>query len=534
MMKTIAFREPSLAIVAVGILMAALILLRVSPGHAQVAGPTMLVDDLGVRTAVSGLTQPTSMAFIGPNDLLVLEKNTGKVKRVHLQRDDTGQVVDQTVTTALDLDVNSIGERGLLGIALHPDFPTNPGVYLYWTCRSTLPLDADPFQPEEQKCSDSTRSGTNGDVLGGGGGRVDALLQVPLLGNQVDRFVWDGTNLAFDKNVVRLRAFQNDSTQPRPSGAHAGGVLRFGPDGKLYVLIGDSLRRGQTQNLPKGWAPSGPDDQFGGPEPDNAHLTGVILRLNDDGTTPADNPFYSVGADIGGEVGSNIQKIYAYGIRNSFGMDFDPASGNLWDQENSDDAFDELNLVRPGTNSGWVQIVGPVSLIEQFKQIEADGAPPDPRPNLLQALRWPPTNIADSPEEALSRLFAPSGSTYSDPELSWKYGVAPGGIGFVTGAGLGPQYQRDLFVGAAGADLEGGYLFHFNLTGNRRAIAVDDPRLEDRVADNSFKGDITESESMLIGKDFGVGTDIQTGPDGNLYVVSLTDGAIYEIHRVTV
>ena len=111
--------------------------------------------------------------------------------------------------------------------------------------------------------------------------------------------------------------------------------------------------------------------------------------------------------------------------------------------------------------------------------------------------------------------------------------MAPGGIGFVKGAGLGPQYRSDLFVGAAGADLEDGYLFHLNLTGNRRAVAVDDSRLEDRVADNGFKADITESESMLIGRGFGVGTDIQTGPDGNLYVVSLTDGAIYEVHRVT-
>jgi glucose/arabinose dehydrogenase len=473
------------------------------------------------------------MAFIGPDDLLVLEKSSGKVKRVQLQRDDNGQVVGQTVTTALDLDVNSVGERGLLGIALHPNFPTNPGVYLYWTCRSKSPLDADPFRPEEQRCSDSTRSGTNGDVLGGAGrDRDNRLLQVPLLGNQVDRFVWEGGNLAFDENVARLRAFQNDRTQPGPGGAHAGGVLRFGPDGKLYVLIGDALRRGQTQNLREGWGPPEPDDQFGGPEPTDSQLTGVILRLNDDGTTPADNPFYSVGADIGGEAGSNIQKIYAYGIRNSFGMDFDPASGNLWDQENGDDAFDELNLVRPGTNSGWVQIMGPVSRIAQFKQIEVNGAPPDPNPNLLQARRWAPTNLADSPEEARSRLFAPPGSAYSDPELSWKYGVAPGGIGFVEGAGLGPQYRSDLFVGAAGADLEGGYLFHLNLTGNRRAVAVDDPRLEDRVADNNFKADITESESMLIGRGFGVGTDVQTGPDGNLYVVSLTDGAIYEVHRV--
>ncbi|HEX5847804.1 MAG TPA: PQQ-dependent sugar dehydrogenase [Rubrobacter sp.] len=514
-------------------MISALILLRVSPGLAQAAGPTMLVDDLGVRTAVSGLNQPTSMSFIGPDDLLVLEKNSGKVMRVQLQRGDAGQVVGQTVTTVLDLDVNSTGERGLLGIALHPDFPVNPGVYLYWTCRSTLPLDANPLQPEEQRCSDSTRSGINGDVLGGGAQRFDAMLRVPLLGNQVDRFEWDGTNLDFDKNVVRLRGFLNDSTQPRPASAHAGGVIRFGPDGKLYVVIGDSVRRGQMQNLPDGWMPSGPDDQFGGPEPDDAHLTGVILRLNDDGTTPVDNPFYSVGSDIGGEVGNNIQKVYAYGIRNSFGMAFDPVSGNLWDQENGDDAFDELNLVRPGTNSGWIQIMGPVSRIQEFKEIEVNGAEPNPTPNFLQALRWPPTNIADSPEEALSRLFELSDSTYSDPELSWKYGVAPGGIGFVTGAGLGPQYQGDLFVAAAGDNLEEGYLFHFNLTGNRRAIGVDDPRLEDRVADNAFKGDITESESMLIGRDFGAGTDIQMGPDGNLYVVSYSDGAVYEIYRVS-
>src|SRR3712207_7225835 len=101
--------------------------------------------------------------------------------------------------------------------------------------------------------------------------------RVPLLGNQVDRFEWKGNNLAFHKNVARLRAFQNDRTQPGPGGAHAGGVLRFGPDGKLYVLIGDALRRGQTQNLREGWGPPEPDDQFGGPEPDDPHLTGVKI-----------------------------------------------------------------------------------------------------------------------------------------------------------------------------------------------------------------------------------------------------------------
>jgi len=78
---------------------------------------------------------------------------------------------------------------------------------------------------------------------------------------------------------------------------------------------------------------------------------------------------------------------------------------------------------------------------------------------------------------------------------------------------LGPQFDGDLFVAAAVPNLVGGYLFRFKLTGNRRMIAVDDPRLEDRVADNTDKFDITESESLLIGRNFGIGTDIQTGAE---------------------
>src|SRR5204862_7458841 len=87
------------------------------------------------------------------------------------------------------------------------------------------------------------------------------------------------------------------------------------------------------------------DDQFGGPTPDNNHFTGIIMRLNDDGTTPADNPFFGAGATIGGEAGANIQRIFAYGLRNTFGLAFDPLSGNLWDEQNGDDTSDELNLV---------------------------------------------------------------------------------------------------------------------------------------------------------------------------------------------
>ncbi len=123
------------------------------------------------------------------------------------------------------------------------------------------------------------------------------------------------------------------------------------------------------------------------------------------------------------------------------------------------------------------------------------------------------------------------GAHYSDPEFSWKFEVAPAGIGFMSSQALGAQYQGDLFTGAARTFLEGGQLFHFNLTGNRRKIAVDDPRLEDRVADNNNKFDITESETLLFGTNFGIGTDIHTGPNGNLFVVSLSNGAIYEIFK---
>ena len=226
------------------------------------------------------------------------------------------------------------------------------------------------------------------------------------------------------------------------------------------------------------------------------------------------------------QVTANIHKVFSYGLRNSFGFDFDPRSGNLWLEQNGDDTFTELNLVEPGMNGGWIQVMGPIARIDQFKQIETTmfgGA--------LQQSRWPPTNIADSPAEALARMVMLPGAHYSDPEFSWKFEVAPAGIGFINGRGIGPQYDGDLFVGAARTTLLEGHLFRFNLTGNRRKIAVDDPRLEDRVADNLDKFDITESESLLFGTNFGIGTDIKTGPNGNLFVVSLSNGAIYEIFR---
>ncbi|HEX8189252.1 MAG TPA: CHRD domain-containing protein [Pyrinomonadaceae bacterium] len=460
------------------------------PVAAAASGPVMLAPGLGVRTVVAGLNQPTSMAVIGANDLLVLEKASGRVVRV---KNGVAQGV------ALDLNVNSASERGLLGIALHPDFAANRFVYLYWT-ESTTP----------------------GDTV--------AAEATPLLGNRVDRYVMNGATLAFDRNLLRLRALQADEGQP-VRGNHNGGVLRFGPDGKLYVFVGDVGRRGFFQNLPCGptvtcpeaGPPLVPDDQFGGPEPDDAHATGAIFRLNDDGTTPSDNPYAQIPTVQTGPVVENIRRLYAYGVRNGFGMDFDPAGGYLWTQENGDDAFDEINRVEAGFNGGWAQLMGPSSRIAEFKAIEVA------RGNSLQQNRWPPSNIADTAAQALARLYRLPGSKYTEPEFSWKYAVAPSPVGFA-GAGLGPQYAGDLFVGASRTTLLGGYLMRFDLSEDRKTLATADPRLADKVADNADKFDLAESESLVAGRDFGITTDIRYDPaTGSLYVVSLSNGAVYEV-----
>jgi len=177
-------------------------------------------------------------------------------------------------------------------------------------------------------------------------------------------------------------------------------------------------------------------------------------------------------------------------------------------------------------NGGWVQIMGPLSRFAEFKEIETTMFGGN-----LQQVRWPPTNIADTPQDALSRLFMLPGAHYSDPEFAWKYEVAPAGLGFINGDALGRQYDGDMITGAARATLLNGQLFHFNLTGNRSKIGVEDPRLEDRVADNLTKYDVTESESLVFGTDFGIVSDIKTGPNGNLFVMSNTLGALYEIFR---
>jgi len=497
---------------AVGGLSLAAVLCFAADANAQ----TLLDPNLGVATVVSGLSQPIAMAFLGADDMFVTEKASGQVKRVQ------AGVVTGVV---LDLAVNSSSERGLLGIALHPDFPARPWVYLFHT--------------------ESTTGADTGNVN-----------ETTLLGNRVDRFVWDGSTLTFDKNIVQLRALQNDLngvTNPSdpfdnpvalPRGNHDGGVLRFGPDRKLYVIVGDTGRRGILQNNLAG---PFPDDEHGGPLPDAAHLTGVVLRFDANGSSPWSNPFYLhglivrllIGGQEGAEIGRSLQRMWGYGVRNSFGMTFDPRTGDLWTSENGGRAFDEINRVGRGFNGGWIQAMGPLSRIADYRQIEVDAGIGGGGPAGLQQLRWPATNIADTAGQAFSRMLLVFGSHYTDPQFSWKHVTPPAGLGFVDGDGLGAQYDGDLVVGSAvfrpvpappSVMANPGNLYRFRLNASRTAFVFSDPALQDKVADNTGRDDWqTEGQSILFGTDFGIVTHVETGPDGQLYLVSPSTGSIRRI-----
>ena len=475
--------------------------------NADTAPLAILDPNLQVTTLLnSGISQPIGIVFLSLNDYLVLEKASGQIKRV------INGVVQ--ATPILDLPVNSNSERGLLSLALDPNFPGTPAMYVRWTESSTA--------------ADST-----------------AVADVPILGNRVDRYLWNGSVLTFDRNIIQLRARQTDNmfvpghpgtANGNENGNHNGGVIKFGPDGKLYVYMGDQGRRGWLQNLPNGPFLTVPqmDDTFGGPQPDNVHLSGVILRLEPDGTTPPSNPFFAAGAAIGGEAGANIQKIFSYGHRNGFGMAFDPLSGHLWETENADDAYAELNRVVPGMNGGWIQLMGPLSRMSDWKFIETTMFG-----SAMQQVRYPPTRAAYNAGLALSRMFMLPGAIYVDPELSWRFEIGPAGTTFVSGNALGPEYDGTLWIGSARSFQQvggnGGSLYRIKLTADRLHVDVSsDPRLVDLVADNlptPAKFDGTESETLRIGTGFGTTTDIEQGPDGNLYVVSITDNAIYKISR---
>ena len=444
------------------------------------AGPTMTDDALAVELVADGLTEPTALAFIGNDDFLVTEKSTGEVHRV------TGGEVSEPV---LDLAVNFFDERGLLGIAVHPAFADNGYVYLYWT--------------------QSTEGEGDDGLLGPD---TDEATAVPELGNRVDRFVWDGSQLAWDRNIVQMRSNTLDTdTSGRVRGNHDAGPIVFGADGKLYIINGDQNLRGELQNI---------EGQGG---LDDSNLAGVVLRLNDDGSIPGDNPFAGAATGMDGPSAENLATIWAYGIRNSFGLAIHPETGALWETENGDDSWDEVNILPAGANSGWWQLMGPSTRFDEYRQIETESEDGTDNPD------YPPDQLAANADEALSRLVEYEGSTFVEPVFAWRYPPAVTSIAFVTDDALGEASTNTAWLGTVLTDsilryplAEDGSGFDFG----------DDAGLGDLVDDNEQKGDLGESADYVVGTGFGVVTHLVRSPDGLMYVASISNGAVYRVGPV--
>jgi glucose/arabinose dehydrogenase len=294
-------------------------------------GPAVAGGFRAIRVA-SGLASPVGFTFLPGGRLVYVERNTGWLRFRNLQTD-----VDVRVHRIRN--VNSDGERGALGVALHPSWPAQPFVFVY-----------------------VTRNTADG------------------LRNQVLRIRVE------DDDGVAVRRLL--SVAAGPASNHNGGRIAFGPDGKLYVVIGDNAQPSNSQDR-------------------SANLRGKILRLNPDGSIPSTNPFGT--------------RIWAYGIRNSIGFDFDPRNGRLWESENGPGCNDEVNRIVKGGNHGW----GPN---ESCPNTNNSG----PTPRILPKHRFVDT-------------------------------VGLTGLAFCDACGLGPAFSGDLVVGA----VNDGRIRRFDLNADR-------------------------------------------------------------------
>ena len=407
-------------------------------------GPTIKDPTLKAQQIFTGLDHPTSMAFLGPNDILVLEKNTGTVQRIV-----DGRMLSQPL---LHVYVGQEVEWGMLGIAVakHNDITY---VFLYYT------------EPES-----NNNSGEQGAEAGGV--TEEGNTQPQSMVNHLYRYELVDNQLINPKLLLILPA---TSPIPTHENNHVGGKVVIGPDSNVYVGIGDvGGHAGQAQNVKDGIPLDG---------------TSGILRVTQDG-----DAVVSPNSPLGNDTDPTLNKYYAYGIRNTFGMDFDPVTGKLWDTENGAFCCDEINLVEPGFNSGWQQVQG-------IWQVHGSSLGP-----IFQS----PDNLVD---------FGGNGK-YRSPEFTWLNTTGPTALKFLNSDKLGKQYEDSMFVG----DVNTGNLFNFKLDEERTGLDLAGP-LSDKVANTPEE----LQDNNIFGSGFGVITDIQVGPDdGYLYVLTY-DGTIYRI-----
>jgi glucose/arabinose dehydrogenase len=243
--------------------------------HTSLAATT--VAGLSDTPVVSGLSQPTAMAF-APDGRLFITEQGGTLRVVK-----NNVLLDTPFVT---LTVGSGGERGLVGLAFDPDFATNQFVYVFYTATT------------------------------------------PVVHSRVSRFTANGDVAVPDSEVAIL------DLEPLDGNIHNGGAIHFGPDRKLYVAVGDNWVPSNAQSL---------DNRLG-----------KILRINPDGSIPADNPFYTLAS------GDN-RAIWAFGLRNPYNFAIEPLSGALFINDVGENTYEEVNEGVPGANYGWPYAEGPTT-----------------------------------------------------------------------------------------------------------------------------------------------------------------------------
>ena len=388
------------------------------------------------------LSPVSSMTFLDLNDILLLNKNDGTVHRII-----NGVLLEEPL---LDVNVANKRERGMLGIAtsdtpISKDKKNNASTYVFLYYTESKNIDGSDICRVTYYCKEDSET----------------------LGNNLYRYVLKDNKLIDPKLLLHLPAW--------PAPAHNGGVIKIGPDNNLYLTIGDLVgsenetSRTKAQNYKNG---TNPDGRAG------------ILRLTQDGKAVPQG-------GLGNEFPLNLY--YAYGIRNSFGIDFDPVTHTMWDTENGPDYGDEINLVEPGFNSGWQKIQG---IWEPRYDVERGG-------DLIAG--------QESLNPELNEFVDFNGKgKYSAPEFVWNQTVGPTQIMFLHSDRYPKEYNNDLFVG----DTNNGYLYHFDLSKDRKSLLLNGS-LSDRVANNT-----AELDQVILGRGFGQITDIETGPDGYIYILS--------------
>ena len=370
----------------------------------------------------------SSMTFLD-HDLLLLGKNNGIVYRI---------AEWSKLEPLVDVNVSNKRERGLLGIAVSKERNSTRYIFLYYT--ESRNFDG-PDKCSEAACEQGTEPA----------------------GNKIYKYELRNGKLINPKLLLNLPA--------TPGPTHNGGILKISPDNNLYVTIGDVHGGNENSSTKSQNFRNGTD----------ADGRSGILRITQDGK-PVGNGI------LGNYFPLNLY--YAYGIRNSFGIDVDPVTGILWDTENGPEYGDEINLVKPGFNSGWMVVQG----------------------------IWKPIDNPLTDFTAGEELLNPDNSLvhfngkgkYSSPEFIWKFIVGPTALKFFNSDAFGEEYKNDLFV----ASVHLGTIFHFDLTKDRLALKLDGP-LKDKIADNT-----EELHDIVFAQGLGEITDIEVGPDGYLYVLS--------------